>query len=91
MTLAERFIEEGRQQGRQEGWHDSRQEGWHDGRRSAILDVLELRLGSVPLEVQDSLGLLHTDTELTRALGLGTEANSYAEFLLSLRSVATQK
>ena len=49
MTLAERFVEEGRQEGwqkgQQEGWQKGQQEGWQKGLIEAVKLGLELRFG----------------------------------------------
>jgi len=77
MTLAERFIEEGRQ----EGWQKGEQEGWRKGHRVAILELVELRFGVAPEEVRTKLNLLQTDADLREALRAGSHATSYGHFL----------
>ena len=52
MTLAEKLRQEGRQKGRQEGLQEGlqegRQEGRQENRQDAILAILEVRLGTIP-------------------------------------------
>jgi hypothetical protein len=67
MTLADRFRQEGHQEGRVEG----RQEGLYEGevlsRRQALFEVLEVRFGSVPEGLGETLAAV-SDLDRLKAL-----------------------
>ena len=92
MTLAQQFVElgkeEGRSEGRQEGWEEGREEGRMRGlveaARQAVLQALELKHGRGTEELGERLG---TVTDLQRLQKLHQNAilcSSEQEFILHL-------
>ena len=71
MTLADRFRQEGRQEGHQEGLQKGLEKGLYEGevlsRRQALLEVLEVRFGSVPEGLGETLAAV-SDLDRLRAL-----------------------
>jgi predicted transposase YdaD len=75
MTLADRFRQEGRQEGHQEGRVEGRVEGRQEGlyegevlsRRQTLLEVLEVRFGSIPEGLGEMLAAV-SDLDRLKAL-----------------------
>jgi predicted transposase YdaD len=71
MTLADRFRQEGRHEGHQEGLQKGLQKGLYEGevlsRRQALLEVLEVRFGSVPEGLGETLAAV-SDLDRLKAL-----------------------
>ena len=72
ITLAEQWIEEGRQEGRQEGWQSAS--------RQAILRVLERRFGAVPPSIRSHIQSLTSRAELDHALDLAASIDSIGDW-----------
>ena len=72
MTLAQQIRQEGRQEGR------------HEGRQEAILENLQLRLGSIPLGLRDAIAAIQDDKILHRLHRASIQAVSFEEFSTSL-------
>ena len=76
MTLAQHYRQEGRQEGLQEGHQEGRQEG----RQEAILQVLELRFGPLPIGLTAAVREIHADSRLHALQRASIEASSLEEF-----------
>jgi len=76
MTLAQQLRNEGRQEGlnegRQEGLNEGRQEGRQEGEREgtvamgrqAVIEALEIRFGSVPEGMRESIATIDDPAKL---------------------------
>ena len=63
-TLAERWLEQGRQQGWQRGHQSGRQEGWQKGQAALLLRLIERRFGAPPAALQARIAAADAETLL---------------------------
>jgi hypothetical protein len=67
MTLADRIRQEGHRQGLQEGHQEGRLEGETLSRRQSLLEILEVRFGTLPGGLAETISVI-SDPDRLRAL-----------------------
>ena len=77
-------LQQGRQEGLQEGLQQGQQQGRQEGRQEAILDLLSVRFGDVPVPVVERVKALHEEAVLRRLLREAALLPSLAAFTTQL-------
>lgn len=98
-TLAQQWLEQGRQEGRQEGWQKGRQEGWQKGRqegrqegqqvamRQSIMELLDVRLQITSPQFRARLDTVDDIETLRQLLRRAATVDSEAEFEQALTTL----